>query len=215
MTAVAGDAAIALHFGHGMAQVLRQILLQAGQLHGVAQGDDAADLGAAIDAGEIADRPLDFGHQIVEHRPHRLEHGLGILGLRGVLFEMLGLGEGELQLLGQRLGEVVAAQRNAPLPDAIAVGDHQVGRVGAQREDDHRLGRIVRIVFVRRRQVLQLVEDGVVVERQRRELHDVDFDAGLVERLQRANTWSRFMANRPTSVSSAKPSSSLPPAICW
>ena len=67
---------------------------------------------------KIADRALDFGQQVVEHRPHGLEHRLGVFGLRGVALQMLGLGEGELQFLGQRLGEVAAAQRNAALPDA-------------------------------------------------------------------------------------------------
>ena len=32
---------------------------------------------------------------------------------------------------------------------------------------------------------MHLVEDGEVVDRQRRQLHDVDFDAGVFERLQR------------------------------
>ena len=147
--------------------------------------NDAADLGAAIDAGEKADRALDLRQQVVEHRPHRLEHGLGIFGLRGVLFQVLGLGERELQLLGERLGEMVAAERHAALPDAIAVGDHQVGRVGAQREHDDRLGRIVGVILIGRRQVLHLVEDDEVVDRQRRELHDIDFDARVFEGLQR------------------------------
>ena len=99
---------------------------------------------------------------------------------------MLGLGEGELQLLGQGLGEVAAAQRNAPLPHAVAVGDHQIRRVGAQRDDHHRLGRVLGIVFVGRRQLAQLVEEQEVVQHQRRKLDDVDLDAGLEERLQGA-----------------------------
>ena len=119
--------------------------------------------------------------QIAEHRPHGLKHGLGIGGRRGVAFQVLGLGEGELQLLGQRLGEVAAAQRNAPLPHAIAVADHQVGGVGAQRDDHHRLGRILGIVLIGRRQFAQLVEAEEVVEHQRRKLDDVDLDVGLDE----------------------------------
>ena len=59
---------------------------------------------------EVADRALQLGQQIVEHRPHGLEHGLRIGGRRGVALQVLGLGEGELHLLGQRLGEMVAAQ---------------------------------------------------------------------------------------------------------
>ena len=96
---------------HLLIEVLRQEPLQAGQLHRVAQRDHVAHLGVAVDAGEEADRALDFGHQVAEHRPHRLEHGLGVLGRRGVALQVLGLGERELQLLGQRLGEVVAADR--------------------------------------------------------------------------------------------------------
>ena len=60
---------------------------------------------------------------------------LGSSALRGVPLQVLGLGEGELQLLGERPGEVVAADRDVPLPDAKAVGHDQVGRFGAQRED--------------------------------------------------------------------------------
>ena len=99
---------------------------------------------------------------------------------------MLGLGKRQPQLLGQRLGKVTAAQGHAPLPHAVAVGNHQVRGVGSQRQHHDRLGRIVRIELIRRRQILHLVEDGEVVDRQRRKLNDVDLDARVLERLERA-----------------------------
>ena len=144
------------------------------------------ELGVAVDVGEETQRALQLGQQIVEHRPHGLENRLGVLGRGGVALEVLRLGEGQLQLLGQGLGEVVAAQRHAPLPHAIAVGHHQVGGVGPQRHHHHRLGRILGVIFLDRRQIVQLVEQHVVVQRQRRELHVVDFDARTLERLDSA-----------------------------
>ncbi len=99
---------------------------------------------------------------------------------------MLGLGERELQLLRQGFREMIAAERNVSLPDAVAIGDHQIGRVGAQRDDDDRRRRILRVVLFDRRQVLQLIEHDEVVNRQRRELDDIDFDARVGEWLERA-----------------------------
>ena len=169
-----------------VAQALREVAAQAGQFHGVAQRHDPADLRRPVEIREVADGALQLGQQIAEHRPHRLEHGLGIGGRRGVALQVLGLGEGEFQLLRERLGEVAAAQGNGPLPDAIAVADHQVGGVGAQRDDHHRLGRIFGIVLIGRRQFAQLVEAEEVVEHQRRKLDDVDLDVGLDEGVERA-----------------------------
>ncbi len=120
---------------------------------------DAADLGRAVDALEKADRALHLGHQVVEHRPHRQEHGLWVFGLERIALQMLGLGERELQFLGERLGEMIAAERDIALPDAIAVGDDQIGRVGAQRDDDDRRRRILRVVLIEGRQIVQLIED--------------------------------------------------------
>ena len=55
-----------------------------------------------------------------------------VRALGGVPLEVFGLGEGELQFLGQRAGEVVAAERDRPLPDDLAaVGDDEVRGVGA------------------------------------------------------------------------------------
>ena len=129
-------------------EILRQEPLQAGQLHRVAERDHRAELGIAVVAREEADRTLNFRHQIAEHRPHRLEHRLGVLGLHRVPLEMLRLGERELEFLGQRFGEVVAADRNAALPDAEAVGDHQIRCVGAEREHHLRRRRVVPLIVL-------------------------------------------------------------------
>ena len=81
-------------------QVLLQVFPQAGKFDGVAQCHHLLDRGRLLDAGKIADRTLHFLQQIVEHRPHGLEYGLGVLGGGGVALEVLGLGEGELEFLG-------------------------------------------------------------------------------------------------------------------
>jgi len=151
---------------HGLAEILRKISLQPRQLHGVAQTDDATDFCRPIDVAEISQRALNFRKQVVEHRSHGLKYGLGVLRLCGVALQMLGLGEGELQLLGQCLGEVTTAQWDAPLPNAIAVAHHKVRRVRAQRQQHHRFGRILGIVFLGWRKVGKQVEDAEVVQRQ-------------------------------------------------
>ena len=79
---------------------------------------------------------------------------------------------------------MVPAQGNAPLPDLVAVGHYQVRGVGSQRKDDRRFGRIFRIVFIGLGQVAQLIEEQIIVQGQGRKLHDVDFDAQFLERLQ-------------------------------
>src|SRR5208337_866629 len=84
-----------------------------------------------------------------------------------VPLQMLGLGEGQLQLLRQGAGEVVASDRYVPLPDPRAVGDDQVRVVGADVEHDDRVFRTA---------ALKLVEADVVVKRDRAHLHDIDLD---------------------------------------
>ncbi len=110
-------------------------MLEPGQLDGVAQQDDAAKLRLAIHVLEKANRPLHFRDQVVKDRPHRLEHSPWILGFACVALEMLRLGEGQLEFLGQLFGEVVAANRNASLPNAKTVGDDQVARFSSHREN--------------------------------------------------------------------------------
>ena len=87
---------------------------------------------------------------------------------------------------------MASAQRNAPLPYAKAVGNHKVGCIGSQRDDDDRLGRILGIVFVGRGQFAQLVEHEEVVKHQRRKLDDVHFDVGPDEGIQRAHDGVAF-----------------------
>ena len=78
---------------------------------------------------------------------------------------MLGLGEGELHFLRKSAGEVVAADRDGALPDdASAVGDDEVGRIGADLEcDDARLG----IVFFRVNVLAEEIVRHEVAQRER------------------------------------------------
>ncbi len=115
-----------------------------------------------------------------------MEQRLGIVRLGRVPLEVFRFGESLLQVLAQRLGEVAAANRHAALPNPEAVGDDQVGRVRAHRQHQRRRRRAVGIVLVVGRQILQLVEGHEVVQRQRRQLHDIDFDARGVEWFQRS-----------------------------
>ena len=129
-------------------EVLLEELLQARQLEPVAQPDHLADLGRAVDARVEPDRAVDLAGEVVEHAPHRREDRPRVGGLGRVALEVLGLGEGELQLLGQGPGEVVAADRHVPLPDPGAVGDDQVGVVGADVEQDDRVLRAAPLELV-------------------------------------------------------------------
>ena len=129
-------------------EVLRQVLLQPRQFHRVAQGDDPADLSAPVNVLEKADRTLNLGQKIIENRPHGLNDRLGVLGLTDVALQMLGFGKRQLQLFGQLLGKMVTPQRNASLPNAKAVGDHQIRRVRSDVQNHIRVGRTVGVVDV-------------------------------------------------------------------
>ena len=149
------------------------------ELRGVAEEEDLADPRRPIRAGEVVERPLEFRGKLVEHRLHRIEHVLGVVRPGRIALQLLRLGEGQLQALNEGLGEVVAADRHAPLPDPQAVGDDEVGGVDAHRHEHHRRRRLEGID---RRRVGHLIEDQHVQQRHRRELEDVDLDAGFGER---------------------------------
>ncbi len=121
---------------HLETEALRKVSPEPGQLNGVAQRHDAAYFRIPVDAAEVADRPLKLRQQVAEHGPHGLEHGLRILGGCGVPLQVFRLGKRELQLFRERFGEVVSANRHATLPYAVTVGHNQIGRVGAQRDDN-------------------------------------------------------------------------------
>ena len=74
---------------------------------------------------------------------------------------LFGLDEIELELLGERLGERVAAHGNVAQPDGFAVGDDQVGIFGT--DVDHHHAAVDALVVVHG-----------VVDRQRIHLHDLD-----------------------------------------
>ena len=71
------------------------------------------------------------------------------------------LDEGQLQFLAQGPREMIAADGNIPLPDSVSVGDDQVGRVGAQRDNDRRRWRIGRVVGLRA-QIVEAIETAAI-----------------------------------------------------
>lgn len=129
-------------------EILLEELPQARQLHRVAKCENLVDVGGLLHVHrEVSQRRLHFRHQIAVHRPHRLEQRLRVVRsdrLR-VALEMLGLAERGFERLGNRLGKVIAAQGDAALPDAIAVRQHNIGSVGADRHDHFPRRRIVGI----------------------------------------------------------------------
>ena len=164
-------------------QFLLQVLLQARQLEGVAQPHQVGDLGAAVGVAEVGQRPLKLVDKVGVDGLQGGQDGLqvgAILAdaLGGVALDVLGLGEGELELLGQCAGEMVAADVHRPLHDGLAaVGDHQCGfvRPNIQRCDAAAggAGTIVILGLAGGRVLLQLVEDEVVGQRQGRHLDGV------------------------------------------
>ena len=170
---------------HFHIETLSQVSPQAGHLHRVAKPDHLFELRMAVNTRVVTNGSLNFGQQIVEDRSHRLEELLGIFRLGRMALQVLGLREGKLQFLGQRLGKVVATQRDATLPNAEAVGDNQVGRIGTEREDNRRGRRIVRHVFLDRRKIIHLIEEKVVVKCKRGKLDEINFDTDFVERFER------------------------------
>jgi len=155
---------------------------EAAEAGGIPQQEHLADLGGAIGAGEVIERALQFRREFVEHRPHRVEHRLRVLGTDGVALQLLGLGEGQFHPRDQRLGEIAAPDRHAALPDPQPIGDHQIGRIDSHR---HQHDRLRWAVGIDGRRVGQLVEDHHVGQGDRRQLEDVDVDVGRLERCQR------------------------------
>ena len=155
--------------GHRHTEVLLEVLLQAGQPEGIAHAHHSIQFGLAVRRGVKADRALNLADQVREDGPHGLEDLAGVLARRGLLFEVLRLGEGQLEALGQRFGELVSADRYGPGPDANLVGHHEVG---VFRADVHQYSRFV---------AAQSVEQNGIMGRQRRRLHQRRLDAGVAE----------------------------------
>ena len=162
-------------------QTLLQELLQSGQLETVATTQHPHNLRIAVDAREIADRPLNLRDVLVEHRPQCLEDRPRILGLRRVALEMFGLGERQLHLLGQRPREVVASKRNIANPDLRAVGDQQRRVVGSHVEHDRVLVVVGRLLV---HPNAHLVVTDEIVQGQRSDLDEIDFESRVEKRLQ-------------------------------
>ena len=122
---------------HVELEVLLEVLLQARQLERAAEGDDLLDARVAVDRGVEADRPLDLRDEVGEHRPHRLEDLPGVLAGGGVALEVLGLLEAELELLTSASVKLLPPIGIERIQTVLAVGDDQVGVLGAE-VDDHR-----------------------------------------------------------------------------
>ncbi len=98
---------------------------------------------------------------------------------------MFGLGERQLQVLGEGAREVVAAQRNRPLPDdAVAVGDDQVGVVRADVERDDAALLAASLLALGGGGFFQQIVRNEIAQCQRRHLHDLHFDVHILEVLQ-------------------------------
>ena len=168
---------------HVQVEILADVRGQAGHLDRVAGDQQLTDLGLAVLATEKPDRSLDFGYQVVEHRPHRLEDQFRICRLARVPLEMLGLGEGQLQVLGQLPCEVVAAEWHASLPNAEAVGDDQVGGIRPDRQQHGRRRRGIGTEVILGDPLVHAVISQHVVKCDRCQLNQLNFDTGAVERL--------------------------------
>src|SRR5260370_13319419 len=184
---LAGKPLHLLEFANLELQLLTQELLQAWQAEGVAQADHILNVRIPVRGGEISERALDLAEEIIEHRLERRKDLFEVGRLGGVAFEMFGFGERQLHILGQGPGEMVATERDVPLPDdALAVGDHQVRIVRADVQGDHAaLLPLGGLVFVRLRLALfqQFVGDEIA-QGQVGYLHDVDLDVDVLEMMQ-------------------------------
>ncbi len=118
---VAGDTFEFVQTLHGIFQVLLEELLQPGHLKAVSDADHFCDFGCSIDAAEVADRALDFGHVVIEDRPHGLKNSFRIRSFCGVAFEVFGFGKCELHFTSQRSSKMVAANRHVANPDTLAI----------------------------------------------------------------------------------------------
>src|SRR5262245_56593702 len=97
-------------------------------------------MGVAMGGGEEGERLLHFIDKLVQVGPKGQQDALEVGGLSGVAFEVLGLGKGELEVLGQSTGKAVAANRDGPLPDhALAIADHQVRTLDSDIEGNDAL----------------------------------------------------------------------------
>ena len=79
-------------------QVLDQVLSQTRQFGGIPDHDHAANFGVTIDTTEVGNRTLNFGDQIIKDWSHCLKKRFGIFGLACIPFQMLRLGERQLEL---------------------------------------------------------------------------------------------------------------------
>ena len=163
-------------------QVLLQKLLQARQFKAISYPDNAANFRIAIDTREKPDRSLNLGDVIIEDRPQRLEHRLGIGRFRGIALQVLGLGKRQLHFLRQCPREMIPSQRHVAVPDFLSVRNQQRRIVGAHIKQQS-------VVFLLGRRITawnmpELVVAKKVVERQGGDLNQIDFDLAVDERRQ-------------------------------
>ena len=142
-------------------QVLLDVFLKRWQAEGAAEGDDAFDARIAMHRAVETDGALDFRNEIGEDRPHGLEDLPLVFAGGGVAFEFFGLGEIELETLGEGFGEIIPADGDGAEPYGFTIGDDEVGVFGTA-VDDHRRAIVQSLV------ILHAVVDG-----QGAHLHDL------------------------------------------
>ena len=99
---------------------------------------------------------------------------------------MLGFGVRQFEFFGQLTGEVIAADRHRPLPNAKPVGDDQIAAVGSDRQQHHARRRIIAVIKRGLHPLGHAVVDQHVVKRDRGQLDLVHLDVGGVKRSQLA-----------------------------
>ena len=114
-------------------------LPEARNLEGRAHADHVAQLHAAVLRLIELQRLLHVADEVAEDRPHGGHDLLRVLAGRALLLQRVRLAVRELELRGDRLGEVVASEREGAHPAARTVGDDEVGGRCADVEEDKRL----------------------------------------------------------------------------
>ena len=90
---------------------------------------------------------------------------------------MLGLGKRQLQILSQLPCEVIASDRNTPLPYPKTIGDQQIARVGTDAQNNRIRRRTVRIELHGGHRLGEALVGDHVVDAHGCQLHQIDIDA--------------------------------------
>ena len=120
---------------------------------------------------------MNLGDHVVKDRSHRLKYQLRIVSLHRVLLDVLGLGKRQLQVLGQLPREVIASDRNTPLPYPKSIGDQQIARVGPNAQNNRIRRRTVWIELGGGHRLGKPLVGDHVVDAHGCQLHQVDIDS--------------------------------------